>query len=60
MKKCKECKKLKEYSEFYEHRMMKDGHINVCKDCKKDYIISYNIKKSNLELKGKLADRKVL
>ena len=36
-KKCKECNEVKLLSEFYKHKMMVDGHLNICKVCKRKY-----------------------
>lgn len=36
-KTCTECGKTKPLSEFYEHPMMSDGHLNQCKVCKRAY-----------------------
>lgn len=32
---CKKCGKDLPVSEFYTHKKMKDGHLNVCKECVK-------------------------
>lgn len=38
MKKCKKCGIEKDLGEFYEHRFMLDGHLNICKDCVKERV----------------------
>lgn len=53
MKKCKKCGVKKPLSEFYKHALMVDGHLNICKDCKKAYIRKYS-----KTPKGKAVDRK--
>jgi len=34
-KTCRKCKKRKMYNEFYRHPEGKDGHVNICKECKR-------------------------
>lgn len=36
-KKCFVCKKIKQINDFYVHKGMADGHLNICKECKKEY-----------------------
>jgi len=35
MKKCRRCFKNKELSEYYKHKEMFDGRLNICKECTK-------------------------
>ena len=48
MKTCIICNKEKDLSKFYEHKKMKDGHLNKCIDCCKD--------QSNIRTKEKSKD----
>ena len=41
MKTCLKCNETKELHSFYKHPDMKDGYLNFCKDCKKEYAINY-------------------
>ena len=36
-KNCRKCGVLKPITDYYKHKAMFDGHINICKDCKKKY-----------------------
>ena len=37
MKVCRGCGKLKNINQFYKHPAMKDGHLNYCIECKREY-----------------------
>lgn len=41
MKQCKRCDEVKLLVEFPKHRTTIDGHLNVCKSCKKQYMKSW-------------------
>ncbi len=43
MKKCFKCNKIKLLDEFYRHSEMRDGHLNKCKDCCKEYTKKHRI-----------------
>ena len=47
MKECKTCKELKPYTEYYKHSKMSDGHLNICKICKREQ--QSIIRNNNLE-----------
>lgn len=47
MKKCFKCGEVKSLSDFYKHKMMKDGHVNKCKDCNKNDVAKH--RSENLE-----------
>jgi hypothetical protein len=37
-KTCRRCDEVKPISEFYVHKMMLDGHLNICKTCVKSRV----------------------
>ena len=41
MKICRKCRVEKPLSDFYKHRGMADGHLNICKDCTRKRISSH-------------------
>ena len=41
---CFKCGKERPLSEFYKHKMMKDGHVNKCKPCNKKDVIENRLK----------------
>lgn len=41
MKKCRRCNVEKSLDNFYRHKEMKDGHLNVCKECTKKRVRKY-------------------
>jgi hypothetical protein len=45
---CIRCNLEKSIEEFYKHKKMADGHLNVCKECKKSYqSFKHNENKNN-------------
>lgn len=44
-KKCCRCKEIKDLSEFYKNKNMKDGHGNYCRSCTKSSSKQYYQKK---------------
>lgn len=38
---CRKCKIEFPLSMFYKHKGMKDGYLNICKNCKRNYAIKY-------------------
>lgn len=47
MKICKKCGETKPLSEYYKHAQMADGHLNICKDCKRADAI--NVRNANID-----------
>ena len=47
IKKCFKCDLEKKISEFYQHKQMKDGHLNKCKSCTKKDSFNYVNKNEN-------------
>ena len=39
---CKKCDVSKEIIEYYKHKKMADGHLNICKDCTKRRVKDYS------------------
>lgn len=46
-KTCRRCSKLKALSEYYPHKQMADGHLNICRECKLSEVKAY--RSANLE-----------
>lgn len=65
MKICRTCLLEFELSEFYVHKQMKDGHLNICKSCIKSNVMIHRQK--NIErirqydaTRARLSHRKLL
>ena len=54
MKRCKCCGKTLDLSCFHRNPEMKDGHINVCRTCKRDYDRSRHIRTARKVSVGEL------
>ena len=53
MKQCKDCGKNKELSDFYKNKLMSEGYVNRCKECKKSYQREYGqVKKEDISKKS--------
>lgn len=50
MKECRECKEVKNFDEFYRHKISKDGYRNVCKVCSKKYSRYRDLKNPNYQI----------
>lgn len=40
-KKCRKCGMLKDTGEFYKHKKMKDGRLNICKICTRKRVLGH-------------------
>ena len=49
MKRCIICLKEKQLSDFYAHPPMKDGHLNKCKECCKEYARKKDSRASDID-----------
>lgn len=63
MKECKKCGDKLPFTEFYKHKQMSDGHLNICKSCVKARVNQY--RSDNIEKvreydrkRGQLPERK--
>lgn len=52
-KKCRRCKRMKSLNDFYEHSQMADGHLNICKACKRVDSARYLRTKAGREVQRK-------
>ncbi len=57
-KNCKNCCELKALNEFYRHPGMKDGRLNICKECKKAYQLSSPYNKEYERQRNQKGERK--
>src|SRR5215210_523590 len=57
-KNCKDCGELKTLDEFYRHPGMKDGRLNICKECKKAYQLSRPYDKEYERQRNQKGERK--
>jgi hypothetical protein len=42
-KECRRCFKSKPLSDYYQHKQMFDGYLNVCKECTKSRVKKYRV-----------------
>lgn len=47
MKQCRKCEETKPLTEYYKHSQMADGHLNICKCCKRQDAI--NVRNARIE-----------
>lgn len=47
MKQCKRCNEAKPLTEYYKHSQMADGHLNICKCCKRQDAV--NVRNARIE-----------
>jgi hypothetical protein len=58
-KKCNKCREIKPLSMFHKHKPGADGHLNTCKECKREQALArYHEKAQNPEFLAKEAKRK--
>ena len=54
VKPCKHCFRVLPLDAFYKHKMMADGHLNVCKACRDVYVKAWQAK--NIERRREIAN----
>lgn len=45
MKTCRVCDVQKDLDEYYKHKRMKDGHLNICIPCRTEQVIQNRLTK---------------